>query len=219
VDLVSKEENSRYDGEIETIEEGCGVNKIRNFKISLNTRDILRLLKNTSKISEITPQLEQAAERESERLKKKLNLAAIYETVQKDKLPEELAEGGPEDWVAATLYLATLGSEVESEIEEAQNKNESILSQMLHSISMEALDQATNFIKRLISEEAKKDDYEISKPRVLKELENEKYFKSFFSIIPAEKINVSLSGTNTLTPLYSSWGIIYWTPVKKRVKK
>jgi hypothetical protein len=39
-----------------------------------------------------------------------------------------------------------------------------------------------------------------------------------FNSLPGDKIEVKILENNTLQPLYSSGGVIYWTPLKKKGK-
>jgi hypothetical protein len=185
--------------------------KIKKFKINIRQREVLRLLKSTARI-EITPQLEQAVLQESQRLAKIASPAAIYETLQKEKVPQELAFSAPPTWVAASFFLITISSVMENEIKEAQRRGEQILGQMLHAISLEALEQATNFVERLLVEEAKEENCEFS-DRVM--ISESPAWETFFTILPGDKVGVQLLANGTLQPLYSSAGILYWIPVKK----
>lgn len=187
--------------------------KIRKFKINLRMREIMRLLKTTARISEITPQLEEAISREARRVIPVFAPSAIYETVLKEKLQNELIVSAPEKWVAATVFLVTIGSDIEHEIKEAQGKDENILSQILHAAALEALEQSGSFVYRLINEEAKEDECAITRQQLVN---SASILEKILEILPLEKIGVQVLDKETFQPMYTSAGIVYWVPLKKQ---
>jgi hypothetical protein len=189
--------------------------KIKHFKINFRQREILRLLKTTARLSEMTAQLEEAVMRESERLHSIVAPAAMYETQQRDKLPAEFASAGPGSSIAASLYLVTIGSGVEQEIKDAQQREENIVSQILHAIAIEALEQSNNFVLRLLADEAKEDGCELSQQQTISAPDS---LTKFFEILPGDKIGVQRSGDAAFQPLYSHAGASFWLPLKKRSK-
>ena len=189
--------------------------KIKKFKINLRNREITRLLKKTTKISEINPDIEEKVEAESRRLRRFISPAAIYETVPKDKFPGELKVSEPKNWVAATAYVVTVGDAIEKELKENRAKDNGESEAIAHTIALEGVEQSVNFIERLIREEALGENCEISKEQPL---DSKKLLAKLFGIIPGEKIGASLASDGSLIPQYSSSGIIYWMPVSKNKK-
>lgn len=187
--------------------------KIKNFKINLRFREIIRLLKSTAAISEVTPQIEDAVRQEIARLSPEIVPAAVYDTLAKDKLSPELLKLLPAQAVAASVYTVTINKTLEDDVNEAQNRGEKILNQILHSLALEAIEQASNFIQRLISDEAKSETCELAGRCVF---DSSMGFGNIFAVLPGEKIGVQVTEKGTLSPLYSSCGIIPWLPVKKR---
>jgi hypothetical protein len=189
--------------------------KIKKFKINLRQREIARLLKATTK-TEITPQLEEAIRRESARLQPLINPAAVYETQPKEKVAEELSAAAPERWVAASSYVVTIGSEVEGEIRDAQGRSEGMLAQILHAVALEALEQTDNFVHRLLVDEARSESCELSDRQ---QVATTVAWTPFSAALLPDKIGVSLKDPDRFTPMFSSAGIVYWIPVKKKGAK
>jgi len=187
--------------------------KIKKFKINLRAREIMRLLKKTTKIPELTPELEDKVESETRRLQKYITPAAIYETVKKDEFPFELRVQEPGNWVAATSYSVTIGDNIENKLKE--NRGNDTLEMITHAVALEGIEQSVNFIQRLIREEAAGEDCEISKEL---EMNSKDLLKKVFSIVPGDKIGITLTESGVLNPQYSSSGIIYWIPIKKNRK-
>lgn len=187
--------------------------KIINFKINIRQKEVIRLLK--TKVSEITPQLVEAVEEESKRIQKTIVPAGIFETIAKDKNDKitSLTVSPPSNWVASSFYIVTIGDLIEKEIKDAQTRQESILSNILHTLAMEALDQTTNFICRLINSEAVDDECETA---VRQNITDANSFNILMEFLPAEKIGIKTTHENTIHPLYSSAGIIFWLPAKKK---
>ncbi|MBN1621183.1 MAG: hypothetical protein JW871_01165 [Endomicrobiales bacterium] len=190
--------------------------KIKKYKINLRTRNIQQLLKTISKVSEITPQIEEAVKREKDHADRIISSAAIYDTVDREKVNFDLGIEMPENWVAATFYLVTIGSEIEREIRDVQSTEENILAKILHSIGLDALDQSANFITKLINEEAKQEDCTLTNQYKLTSFA---VLDNVFKIIDSEKIGVKLKNNKTFEPQYSSCGVIFWVPIKKHAKR
>jgi len=190
------------------------MNKIKNFRINLREKEILRLLKKTSKI-EVTSQVQSAVQTHSEQLQKIIAPASIYSTFQKGKLPLKLAFSAPDKWIAATVFAVTIGVAFENEIEVAQNKNESVLFGITHCIGVEALEQSVNFIGRLINDEAKDEECELSQKIIIADTSD---IEVLCQVLPIAKIGVSFSQNSGVVPMFSSFGLYFWTPNKKRKK-
>lgn len=188
--------------------------KIKKFKIHFRPREVARMLKATAHLTDVTPQIEEAILRETARLAPLVSTAALYETATKEKLPLVLAATPPERWVAASAFLVTIGSAVEDEIRAARQRDETLVAHMLHAIAVEGLDQAANFVGRLIADEAKDQDCEISRQQVMPAGAQE----ALFELVPGDRIGVASAGGDAFAPLYSSGGLVYWLPLKKSRK-
>lgn len=187
--------------------------KIKKFKINIRIRETMRLLKSTARLSEITSEIEDEIHRQSRRMSSIIAPAALYDTLPKDKFPQELIIEPPEQWVAASFFLATIGDSAQKEILAAQNSGDQLLGQILHSIALESLEQSGNFVRRLIEDESKQDTCELSRQ---KNVGTEAAWKKFLELLPGDKIGVNFLGGERFEPMYSTGGIFYWVPLKKR---
>ncbi|MCB4792507.1 MAG: hypothetical protein LHV68_11575 [Elusimicrobia bacterium] len=187
--------------------------KIKGFKINLRFREILRFLKATANISEITLQLEEAVKREKARFEKAVKPSAVFETIPKEKIDFELGVDMPEGWIAASFFVATLGSAVEKDITDAKEASENLLEKILHSIFLEALEQSANFINRLLSDEAKEESCEISERQ---KVSSYAVLEKIFKMISVDKIGVNLLESKELQPQYTSCGVFFWVPNTKK---
>ena len=190
--------------------------KIINFKINFRFRETLRSLKKNAKMDVSSSDVEEAVETQISKLKKLVEPAAVYATFPKDKVSHDLAIFDGSNWVATTLYVVTISSEVEKELKAAQDSNDKNLEQIIHAVAMEATDQAVNFIQRLIREEASKENCELSRGYAVSDA-NE--MQKFFSMLPGDKIGVTVLHDTVLNPLYSAVGYFIWTPTKRKTRK
>jgi hypothetical protein len=189
------------------------VKKIKGFKINLRSRDILRFLKNTANISEVTPQLEEAIKREKTKLEKTLKPAIVFETLTKDKVDFDLGLDMPPRWISASFCVATLGIEAEKNLQEAECSAEGLSGKIIHSIYLEALEQSVNFVSRIISDEAKQDNCELSERM---KLSSYTALHRLFEIVTVDKIGVSLLDTKELQPQYTTCAVFFWIPNSKK---
>jgi hypothetical protein len=157
--------------------------------------------------------MEEEIHRQSRKMESVISTAALYETIQKEKFPQELQIEPPDKWVAASIYLATIGENAETQIMNAQNSGETLAGQILHSIALESLEQCGNFIRRLLEDEAKQETCELSRQKTLN---SEAAWNKLLELLPGDKIGVRFLGGERFAPMYTTGGIIYWTPVKKR---
>lgn len=186
--------------------------KIKRFKINIRTREVLRLLKNTTRIVP-DARIEEQVRQESVRVQKCISPAALYETHPADKIPQELIISPPSNWVAASLFIITIGAGMEAEIAAAAQAGDEEKSAVLHAIALEGLEQSCNFVHRLIIEEGKDESCEVTRDMALTALPAE---EKVFSLMPPDRIGVRLTGENMFEPRYSLCALSYWSPVKKR---
>jgi hypothetical protein len=184
--------------------------KIKNFKVNLRIKEILRVIKKLNNISDVSLELEEIVKRGYRVYSKFLHPAVVYDTFSKESFPLLEKHAMLSKYVAFSVFFITIGNDIEEEYKlnaTAFGEHTSIL---VFAIAVDALEQARNFVQRLIMNEAKDESCEISRAE---ELDNTVYGK-FARIIPIEKINVKiLSGE--LDPKYSTCGLLYWIPSKK----
>ncbi|MFC1501688.1 hypothetical protein ACFL58_04510 [Elusimicrobiota bacterium] len=191
--------------------------KIKNYKINLRRKEILRVLKKTTQVTDITPEIEERVQTESLRLQDYVMPSAIYDTKPKDKIPDEFIKDKENaNYIAATMYFVTIGDKIEQEIKAIHERGDNILEQIIHSIALEATEQSINFIQRLVKDEAENQDCEITRGIHINSPDS---ISKLLSILPGDKININFEENRNLYPLYSSAGTIYWMPLKKQRKK
>ena len=191
--------------------------KIRCFKLKLRPREVVRTLKNTQAIAEVTPQIEAAVSREIERLSPLCEPAAVYETVRRDAVTIDFGLDIPKECVAVSMYAVTIGAGVEEEVRTAQQHNEALIEHLVHAVALEALEQSAQFVFRLIREEAREDECELS---ARQRIQPPAIVAAILSAVAADKIAITMApDAPAPTPRYSSCGVILWLPVKKAASR
>ncbi|MCL2389256.1 MAG: hypothetical protein FWC85_02600 [Elusimicrobia bacterium] len=186
--------------------------KIKNFKINLRNRDILRVLKRLSGVSEMPAEVEENVQRACFRYGKFITPATLYQTFTRDfsGLDFDLS-AAPAKWVAQSYYIVTIGTALDSEFKKNETAFGAQTAQIVSAIAVDALEQSKNFVGRLLTKEAANEKCEVSRPQ---EFPPEVFVKAA-TLLESTKIGVEIS-ENIIKPQYSSCGVFYWVPLKKR---
>jgi len=190
--------------------------KIKNFKISIRTREVSRIVKKLLNVEDLDIEIEEAVQKSCFICEKIIRPAVVYDTFSKEAMIFNINVETPEKWIAVSPYILTIGNVLQEQYE----KNKSIFGnyavQIISAISTDALDQAKSFVQKIINSEMTKDDNcELSRSIELPQQFNQEIVK----LLPIEKINLSLSEDNKFVPINTSAGLYYWIPLKKRSRK
>ncbi|MDR1940732.1 MAG: hypothetical protein LBQ47_00180 [Endomicrobium sp.] len=188
--------------------------KIKKFKVNLRVREIMRVIKKLTNSAELTPEIEEAVQRGCHFYSKALIPAVVCETFAKGFLPFIYEKDAPAKWVAQSVFFVTIGSELEREYKKNEEAFGQHTSKIVSAVAVDALDQAKNFIARLIAQEAQDESCELSRAA---DIEPD-FYEAAFNAVCAGKIDITLQD-GKLIPQYSSCGLFYWTPSKKKNKK
>ncbi len=190
--------------------------KIKNFKINIRPREISRIVRKLLNMPELGIEIEESVQRACYFYGKTINPAVVYETFAKDA--QTFAFDNPDipgRWVAASYYILTIGNSLKEEFEKKPDIFGQYTTQIVSAISADTLEQSKSFVQKLIVSEAADEQCEVSRGI---ELPQDKY-NDISKILPAEKINVSVSENGQFTPEYTIAGVFYWIPLKRRSKK
>ena len=188
--------------------------KIKNFKINIRPKEISRILKKFSDLKELSIEVEEAVQRACYFYGHTIKPAVVYDTFSKEST--ELNSNFfdfQEKWIAVSPFVLTIGNDLKDEFDKNINIFGEWTTKIVSAISADTLEQSKSFIQRLISQEAKEEQCELS--RALEITEN---LDTIQNLLPLEKINVSVSEQNKFIPSYTIAGLYYWLPVKKRRK-
>ncbi len=189
--------------------------KIKNFKISIRTREISRIIRKLLNVEDLPIEVEEAVQKSCFVCEKIIKPAVVYDTFSKETMIFPVEIEAPEKWVAISPYILTIGNV----LEEKYNSDKQLFGeygvQIISAISADALDQARNFVQKLLASEASDENCELSRSIDLPKEYNQEIIK----YLPVDKINLSLTEDGNFVPVNSIAGIYYWIPLKKRNRK
>jgi hypothetical protein len=188
--------------------------KIKNFKVNLRLKDILRVVRKLINAVDVPVELEETIQRCSRFYVKFLSPSVVYDTFSKESLPFVYEKDIPPKWVAESIFFVTIGSALEEEYKKNKNAFGEHTNKIVSAIAVDALEQSKNFMQRIISNEAQDENCKITRAV---NIESE-YYEKICKVIPADKIGISAE-VGIIYPKYSSAGLSYWIPSKKKIKK
>jgi hypothetical protein len=187
--------------------------KIKNFRIHLRAREIGRLLKAQSKL-QLTPELEASIEHAITHWKRILQPAAVYTTLTRGTAEKATALPLADPAVAVSTIAATIGPALDQEIQAATDRQDTLQAALLSALRDEALQQAVQFIGRLIDDQAKDEECDLSEMRVV---EDGVLAASLGSLLGAQRIGIPVNPDTSKLPPHSRLVWTVWT-AKVRVK-
>jgi hypothetical protein len=188
--------------------------KIKNFKINLRVKEILRVVKKLRNVADLSVELEETIRRCCRLYFKFLSPSVIYDVFSKDALPSTYEQDAPSKWIAESVFFVTIGNGLYEEYKKNEEAFGEHTSKIVSAIAVDALEQSKFFAQRLISNEAQDENCEISRivdvPRDL--------YREFAKVIPIDKIGINIESED-VSPKYSTCGLFYWIPSRKKAKR
>jgi hypothetical protein len=188
--------------------------KIKNFKVNLRVREIVRVIKKLTNSAELAVDLEEAVQRGCHFYSKFLAPAVVYDTFAKGSLAFLYEKDAPQKWVAQSVFFLTIGDKLSEEFAKNETAYGEHTSKIVSAIAVDALEQSKNFLQRILSNEAEGESCDLSRSVELPK----DYYAQASQILPIDKINLILQD-GAFIPQYSACGLFYWTPNKKKNKK
>ncbi|MDR3125377.1 MAG: hypothetical protein LBU10_05890 [Endomicrobium sp.] len=188
--------------------------KIKNFKINLRIKEISSVIKKLNNISIDSIELEEIIRRSCSIYSKFLYPSAIYDTFSKEVFPSFEENIILPKFVACSVFFVTIGNTLEEQYKLNTDVFGEYTSTIVSAIAVDALEQSKNFIQRLIISEAKNESCEVSRAEEIQD----SLCSEFVKLVPISKIDISVV-SGKLNPKYSTCGLFYWIPSKKKQKK
>ena len=190
--------------------------KIKNFKISIKTREVSRIVKKLLNVEDLDIEVEEAIQKSCFVCEKIIKPAVVYVTFSKESMFFNIDIDIPEKWIAVSPYVLTIGNVLQEQYEKNKSLFGNYAVQIISAISADALEQSKSFVQKIINSEiTKEDNCELSRSIEIPQQYNQEIIK----YLPIEKINISLSEENKFVPINTSAGLYYWIPLKKRNRK
>ncbi len=172
--------------------------KIKKFRVTLRPREVARWLKK-EKGMEITPDLELEIESQIKEARW-LAPAAVYTTLTRQTAEKTTPVSFPDQSVALSITAVSIGPVPEDS------------SAMLQALVHEALSQTVQFVTRLITEQAKEEDCEMSAPE---SVQDPTLAATLATLVGVNRIGITVDASHPVLPSYSRVCHSFWTPVGK----
>ncbi|MCR4663527.1 MAG: hypothetical protein K5622_06555 [Endomicrobiaceae bacterium] len=189
--------------------------KIKNFKISIRTREISRIIRKLLNVEDLPIEVEEAVQKACFVCEKVIKTAVVYDTFSKETTVFSIDIEAPEKWIATSAYILTIGNVLQEEYEKNKELFGEYGVQIISAISADALEQSRLFVQKLLSSEATDENCELSRNIELPK----QYNQEIVNFLPVDKINLSLDEEGNFVPTNSRAGLYYWIPLKKRSRK
>jgi len=187
--------------------------KIKNFKINLSDKEIVRVIKKLKNTPELPEETHRSISQACRFYLDFIHPCIIYETFPKESLIFEDEKDLPPKLVAKTVFFATIGSCLDEEYAKNKRLYAEDTETIVSVIAVESLEQAKRFALRLISQEAEKENCSLLHSI---EIAPQNYEK-LNNLIDISKIGLT-SGEGKLNPPYSLCEMSYWIASKKKTK-
>jgi len=184
--------------------------KIKNFRITLRAREIARWLKRERGL-ETTPDLELSIDQLVKEGKSLIEPAAVYSTLTRQIAEKTTKIVFPDKAIAVSVIVVSIGPKLaqkrsDSEIEAGREP-------LLAALEQEVLSQSLSFAARLIQDQAKEEDCEMSAPvPVLDSAEA----SSLASLVGVQRIGINLDNSANELPSHVRLASLFWTPAGKK---
>lgn len=186
--------------------------KIKNFRIAVRPREIARWLK-AHRPLQITRELEAAIEHAAAGAKGRIEPAALYTTLTRPVAEKATPVALPENAVALSLLAASIGPALEQERLKAEARKDTLREALWAGLQQEALTQAVQFAVRLIQEQAKEEDCEMSPPVSVNDMS---LAASLAALLGVGRIGIEWKASDSLPPSYVRVAWAFWTPAAKK---
>src|SRR5579864_2854877 len=183
--------------------------KIKNFRVSLRPREMVRWLKKERGM-ETTPDLELTVEQMAKEAKNWIAPAAVYTTLTRQTAEKTARLPFPEKAVAVSVVAVSIGPAVAVRREAAAA--DPTREPLLAALEQEALAQSLQFAFRLIHDQAKEEDCDMSPPVSLQETH---VTSSLATLLGVARIGISLADSASGLPSYARLSCLFWTPLGK----
>jgi hypothetical protein len=185
--------------------------KIKNFRITLRNREIARLLK--AQGLQITPALEASIEHAVQEYKSLIQPAAVFSSLNPAEANKIISSPLPENSVAVSFAAVTIGPQLSAA--GAVSGADPLQTSLLKSIEQEALHQAGQFVLRLIQDQAKEEECELTQALDIEA----SFLPSLAGLLGIERIGMKAGETSAVMPAGSRILWTSWVPVVKTSPK
>jgi hypothetical protein len=185
--------------------------KIKNFRITLRPREIARWLKHQGQTVP-SGDLDATAEAAAARYKTLVHPAAVYTTLTRATAEKTTPLALPESSVAVSIIAVNVGGELAKASAALAETVDPAERAILQAIEHEALQQSIHFAVRLLGDQAKDEECEMSPVQAAEE---PLLLVPLAALLGIERIGISLDAEHPAVPSYARLVWNFWTPLRK----
>lgn len=183
--------------------------KIKNFKINLRAREIARWLKKERGL-ETTPELELAIDQLCKQARSWIEPAAVYTTLTRPIAEKTTAIAFPETAIAVSILAVSIGPALGLERQSACA--DALRAPLLQALEIEALAQTLQFAVRLVQDQAKEEDCDMTPPVPAEDA----VASPLAALVGIQRIGIVLDASAALQiPAHARVAWVFWTPAGK----
>ena len=186
--------------------------KIKNFRIQLRNREVARLLKARLGGVPLDPTQESSLEPALAECRPLVHPAALYATLTRQTTVHAVPFELPKKAVAFSTICITIGATVGERLAQAQGAQNTARACLLECIEQEALQQAMAFALRLVQDQAKKEDCELTETQECQEPESR---RKIATLLDLQRIGLTLTEPEASLPAHARLVYVVWMPVGK----
>jgi len=177
---------------------------------------VARILKSIMGVKQLPLDLETSIPTETEAFVPHLSPAAFYHTWNREEIPQKfreiLSSAGFPQAIAVSALVATAGSEPEEYLSDLLMNGETSRSQLVTALGEECAELSFNFILKLLADDAKADDCEISEPLPVTD---GPMLAELLGMFDGDQ-DVTIDAAYHLSPRFTRVGLAAWWPVAKK---
>jgi hypothetical protein len=187
--------------------------KIKNFRITLRAREMARWLKRERGL-ETTPELDLTLEQFIKDSRRWIEPAAVYTTLTRPIAEKTTTIPFSENTVAVSLIAVSIGPAAEKERLSVPEGD--VRESFLAALQQEALSQTLQFAARLLQDQAKEEECELSAPVPAQDAAT---VASLASLVGIQRIGIDLAASAPELPAHAFMAWFFWTPVGKAASR
>jgi len=201
--------------------------KIKNFRLTPRPREMARWLKRERGL-ETTPELELALEQITKDAKQSIETAAIYTTLTRQVAEKTTPLAFPHKSIAVSIAAVSIGPALGT-LREASH-SDALKESLLSALHQEALSQSLHFVVRLVQDQAKEEDCDMSPPVSIEDLPNGQaglsagkqgpdLASSLAILLGVQRIGIALDASIPEIPPHVRVAWLFWTPIGKAANR
>jgi len=193
--------------------------KIKKFRIRPRLGIVARMLRTAMSVRQLPQELEDSIPRESEAFLPHVAPVAFYQTWTREEIPapfkEALSQSGWEKAIAISALVATIGPSPEEFLSELLMAGESQRTMLVTALSEDSADLALQFLYKLLSDDAKSDDCDVSAFLPVTEAG---LLSESLRLTAAEQEGIQMDLAAHLIPRFTRVALVGWIPISRKKK-